>query len=70
LSTGSPFPGGLAVRILGSVTEERLALLRKLTPLSRKNHAAGLLRDLWQSFVVLLPIRSVGVMGDDRTYEM
>ncbi len=66
-----PFPGpGLAVRILGSVTPERIALLREADAVVQEEiDRAGLVRKLWQSFVVLLPIRSVGVMGDDRTYE-
>jgi GMP synthase (glutamine-hydrolysing) len=66
-----PFPGpGLAVRILGPVTRERLALLREADAIVQEEISrAGLMLDLWQSFVVLLPVRSVGVMGDDRTYE-
>ncbi len=66
-----PFPGpGLAVRILGSVTKDRLALLRDADAIVQEEiEREGLVRELWQAFVVLLPIRSVGVMGDDRTYE-
>jgi GMP synthase (glutamine-hydrolysing) len=66
-----PFPGpGLAVRILGAVTPERLALLRNADAIVQEEiDRANLVRELWQAFVVLLPIRSVGVMGDDRTYE-
>jgi GMP synthase (glutamine-hydrolysing) len=66
-----PFPGpGLAVRILGAVTEERLATLREADAIVQDEiEREGLLRELWQAFVVLLPIRTVGVMGDDRTYE-
>jgi GMP synthase (glutamine-hydrolysing) len=66
-----PFPGpGLAVRILGSVTEERLRILREADSIVQDEiDRGGLVRELWQAFVVLLPIRTVGVMGDDRTYE-
>jgi len=66
-----PFPGpGLAVRILGDVTEERLAVLREadhiyISELKR----SGLYDKIWQAFCVLLPVQSVGVMGDERTYE-
>jgi GMP synthase (glutamine-hydrolysing) len=66
-----PFPGpGLAVRILGEVTPERIALLQKADAIvSEEIKKAGWYTKLWQSFAVLLPIQSVGVMGDERTYE-
>jgi GMP synthase (glutamine-hydrolysing) len=65
-----PFPGpGLAVRILGEVTAERVALLQEADDIVVSEiKAAGLYRKLWQSFAVLLPVKSVGVMGDQRTY--
>jgi GMP synthase (glutamine-hydrolysing) len=66
-----PFPGpGLAIRVLGSVTKERLAILRGAeTIVDQEIRSGGLYRDIWQAFAVLLPIRTVGVMGDQRTYE-
>jgi GMP synthase (glutamine-hydrolysing) len=65
-----PFPGpGLAVRILGEVTAERVALLQEADEIVvAEIKAAGLYKQLWQSFAVLLPVKSVGVMGDQRTY--
>ncbi|HYM87957.1 MAG TPA: glutamine-hydrolyzing GMP synthase [Nitrospiraceae bacterium] len=66
-----PFPGpGLAIRVLGAVTKERLMILRAAeTIVDQEIRAAGLYNDIWQAFAVLLPIRTVGVMGDQRTYE-
>ncbi|MDD5658000.1 MAG: glutamine-hydrolyzing GMP synthase [Elusimicrobia bacterium] len=66
-----PFPGpGLAIRVLGAVTPQRLAVLAKADLVLREElHASGLYDQVWQSFAVLLPVRSVGVMGDSRTYE-
>ena len=66
-----PFPGpGLAIRVMGAVTRDGLDLLREADDiLVSEIKAAGLYRQVWQSFTVLLPIRTVGVMGDARTYE-
>jgi GMP synthase (glutamine-hydrolysing) len=66
-----PFPGpGLAVRCLGAVTRARLDVLREADHIIVSEiKAAGLYRSVWQAFAVLLPVRSVGVMGDDRTYQ-
>lgn len=65
-----PFPGpGLAVRILGEVTPERVAILQEADAIcTAEIKRAGLYRKVWQSFAVLLPIKTVGVMGDQRTY--
>ena len=66
-----PFPGpGLAIRIPGEVTRERLDLLRRVDSIFLEEiRAAGLYEAIWQAFAVLLPVRTVGVMGDGRTYE-
>jgi GMP synthase (glutamine-hydrolysing) len=66
-----PFPGpGLAIRILGDVTKPKLDLLRKADALYLEEiREAGLYDEIWQAFAVLLPVRSVGVLGDERTYE-
>ena len=66
-----PFPGpGLAIRILGEVTEERLAILRQADAIYLDEiRKAGLYDAIWQAFAVLLPVRTVGVMGDARTYD-
>jgi GMP synthase (glutamine-hydrolysing) len=65
-----PFPGpGLAIRIIGEVTQERLEILREADAILQEEiRRAGLYRELWQSFAVLPAIRSVGVQGDERTY--
>lgn len=66
-----PFPGpGLAIRVVGEVTEERLNILREADwVLIDEIKNSGLYRKLWQTFCVLLPVKTVGVMGDSRTYE-
>ena len=66
-----PFPGpGLAIRVLGEVTAANLELLRGADAIIQEEiEKAGLTRKIWQSFGVLLPVQSVGVMGDSRTYE-
>jgi GMP synthase (glutamine-hydrolysing) len=66
-----PFPGpGLAIRVLGEVTEERLEILRAADVIVLEEiKQAGLYEKVWQSFAILLPIRTVGVMGDERSYE-
>ncbi len=66
-----PFPGpGMAIRIIGEVTPERVAILQNADQIVLDEvKSAGLYRDLWQSFAVLIPIQTVGVMGDQRTYE-
>ena len=67
---GHPFPEpGLAIRILGEVTSEKLNILRDADLIVREAvRDAGLYNEIWQAFAVLLPVRSVGVMGDKRTY--
>ncbi|TMK54670.1 MAG: GMP synthase (glutamine-hydrolyzing), partial [Actinobacteria bacterium] len=66
-----PFPGpGLAVRIVGTVTPERAEILRQADAIVVEEiRRAGLYREIWQSFAVLPAVRTVGVMGDGRTYE-
>jgi GMP synthase (glutamine-hydrolysing) len=66
-----PFPGpGLAIRIIGEVTRQRLSILREVDAvLLEEIRKSGYYRKLWQSFAVLLPLKSVGIMGDSRTYE-
>ncbi|BBO66796.1 GMP synthase [glutamine-hydrolyzing] [Desulfosarcina alkanivorans] len=66
-----PFPGpGLAIRVIGEITKKRLEVLREVDAvLQEEIRASGYYRKLWQSFAVLLPIKSVGIMGDGRTYE-
>ncbi|MBA3937209.1 MAG: glutamine-hydrolyzing GMP synthase [Planctomycetes bacterium] len=66
-----PFPGpGLGVRILGDITADKIRVLQEADAIVRAEiHKAGLDRAIWQAFAVLLPVKSVGVMGDERTYE-
>jgi len=66
-----PFPGpGLAIRIPGEITREKLEILRKADAIYLEEiRAAGLYDDIWQAFAVLLPVKTVGVMGDGRTYD-
>ncbi|MBF0329021.1 MAG: glutamine-hydrolyzing GMP synthase [Nitrospirae bacterium] len=66
-----PFPGpGLAIRCIGEITEEKLNILRESDAIVLEEiKAAGLYRAIWQAFAVILPIKSVGVMGDERTYD-
>jgi GMP synthase (glutamine-hydrolysing) len=66
-----PFPGpGLAIRIIGEVTKERLEILRQADEIFiQEIQNANLYNEIWQAFAVLLPVKSVGVMGDERTYE-
>ena len=66
-----PFPGpGLAIRIMGEITTDNIRILQEADDiLLGEIKAAGLYREIWQSFAVLLPVKSVGVMGDSRTYE-
>jgi GMP synthase (glutamine-hydrolysing) len=66
-----PFPGpGLAIRVISDITKERLEVLKKADVIVQEEiRAAGLYKELWQAFAVLLPVQSVGVMGDERTYE-
>jgi GMP synthase (glutamine-hydrolysing) len=66
-----PFPGpGLAVRIIGEITEERVAILQEADQIYIDIlHEDGIYNDIWQAFSVLIPVKTVGVMGDQRTYE-
>ena len=66
-----PFPGpGLAIRIPGAITADKLEVLRQADAIYLEAlHNAGLYHDIWQAFAVLLPVKTVGVMGDNRTYE-
>ena len=67
-----PFPGpGLAIRLPGEITKEKLEILRKADTIYLDEiRKAGLYDEIWQAFAVLLPVKTVGVMGDDRTYDL
>ena len=67
-----PFPGpGLAIRMPGTITREKVALLQRVDAIYLEEiRNAGLYDAIWQAFAVLLPVRTVGVMGDGRTYDM
>lgn len=71
ISWRHPFPGpGLAIRCISEITEERLHVLREADAIVLEEiKTAGLYREIWQAFAVLLPVKSVGVMGDERTYD-
>ncbi|MBU2530888.1 MAG: GMP synthase (glutamine-hydrolyzing), partial [Elusimicrobia bacterium] len=66
-----PFPGpGLAIRIIGAITQERINILKKADKIMREEiQKFGWYDKIWQAFCVLLPVKSVGVMGDERSYE-
>ncbi|MEA3332779.1 MAG: glutamine-hydrolyzing GMP synthase, partial [Pseudomonadota bacterium] len=66
-----PFPGpGLAIRVIGEITEARLHILRQADAIFIEEISkAGLYNEIWQAFAVLIPVKTVGVMGDERTYE-
>ncbi|HAG49087.1 MAG TPA: GMP synthase (glutamine-hydrolyzing), partial [Cryomorphaceae bacterium] len=66
-----PFPGpGLAIRILGAITQERVKILQEVDHIFIQGlRDAGLYDEVWQAGAILLPVKSVGVMGDERTYE-
>ena len=66
-----PFPGpGLAIRIIGDITKERLEILKEADErVLEEIKRAGLYEEIWQAFAVLLPIKTVGIMGDKRSYE-
>ncbi len=66
-----PFPGpGLGIRILGDITPEKVAILQKADHIFIQGlKSSGLYKEVWQAGVILLPVQSVGVMGDERTYE-
>jgi GMP synthase (glutamine-hydrolysing) len=66
-----PFPGpGLAIRIMGEITEERLHILRQADRIFiAELKSSGIYDDIWQAFCVFVPVKTVGVMGDERTYE-